>query len=211
MNKNLSELRTDYNQPALEDSLKEANPWHLFETWFEEALLDYPSTANACTLSTCGSDGFPKGRIVLLKEYTPKGLVFFTSYQSQKGIAISENPKGTLSFYWEKLFRQVLFTGTIETISREKSEEYFLSRPIESQVSGCISSQSQVIENREVLEKEYSNLMNSKKEMKCPEDWGGYLLKPKTIEFWQGREKRLHDRLEFTFTEQGIECHRLAP
>ncbi len=166
------------------------------------------------TLATASSDGIPSARIVLLKEYDINGFTFFTNYNSFKGQQLAENPKACLVFFWKELERQVRITGLIEKISSAASDEYFNSRPQGSQVGAIASPQSQVIENREWLDNHYSKLEKElhDKKLQRPPHWGGYIVKPVIIEFWQGRPSRLHDRLQYTLEENGTwKIERLAP
>ncbi len=169
---------------------------------------------NAMTLATASADGFPSARIVLLKDFNEKGFVFFTNYSSFKGKQLEENPKACLVFFWKELERQVRITGLIEKISDSENDEYFYSRPKESQLGALASPQSQVIENREWLEDNYKKLLDEAvdKDVKRPAHWGGYRVKPVIIEFLQGRPGRLHDRLQYTLQENGEwKIERLAP
>jgi len=187
----------------------------LFQTWFYEVEqsggLDEP---NAMTVSTLGLDGFPKNRVVLLKKYNHEGFIFYTNYESEKGKAISANPKMCLSFFWPNLERQIIVKGTAEKIAKNLSDGYFESRPEGSQLGAIVSNQSSVIASREVLEQKLKVLEATYKgkEIKRPDNWGGYLVKPVSIEFWQGRPNRLHDRIRYTLQEDlDWKIERLAP
>jgi len=189
------------------------NPLSQFDQWFKEALDAKVIEINAMTLSTLGEDGIPNGRIVLLKE-VDTGFVFFTNYQSQKGRELEKNPFGSLTFFWPELERQVRIKGNIDKVSEKLSDEYFLSRPIGSQIGAWTSPQSTKINSREELhsrqkeiEKKFENSPITR-----PPHWGGYRLTPNYIEFWQGRPSRLHDRVCYELQENGDwELSILAP
>jgi pyridoxamine 5'-phosphate oxidase len=215
MQKDLSDYRKSYEKSALmEDSISD-NPIQLFQTWFYEVEksggVDEP---NAMTVSTVGLDGFPKSRIVLLKKYTHEGFIFYSNYNSEKGNAISANPKICISFFWANLERQIIIKGTAEKLAKNLSDGYFESRPDGSKLGALVSDQSSVIASRSVLEdklialeKEYEG-----KEIKRPENWGGYLVRPVSMEFWQGRPNRLHDRIRYSLTDEfDWKMERLAP
>ena len=186
-----------YQTKLLEEQNIPGNPLTLFEQWFEEALSKEFIEPSAMNLSTVSPDGVVSSRMVLLKAFNNKGFVFFTNYKSQKAKDLSINKNVALTIWWDKLYRQVRITGAAEKVLREESVEYFRSRPIGSQLGALASQQSTVIENYSVLEKEYERLeaMYKNQEVPCPEHWGGYLVVPLKIEFWQGRPNRLHDRL----------------
>nr|MBX2828189.1 pyridoxamine 5'-phosphate oxidase [Flavobacteriaceae bacterium] len=169
--------------------------------------------ANAMTLSTLGEDGFPKGRIVLLKKYDENGFYFYTNYSSEKGKAIASHPEVSLSFFWPNLERQVLIKGTAQKTSADDSSNYFASRPKGSQLGALVSHQSSVVANREVLEDELKALEAhyEEKDVPRPEDWGGYVVKPVEFEFWQGRPNRLHDRIRYRLEGLDWIIERLAP
>ena len=209
----LSEIRKEYSLKTLDIKDVKSNPIHQFQVWFEEAVDSEVFEVNAMCLSTIGKDGFPAGRIVLLKG-VDHGFVFFTNYQSDKGKEIAQNPKVSLTFFWAELERQVRVTGTLEKISPEESDEYFFSRPIGSQIGAWSSPQSQKIPNREVLEDKIEELKQrfEKESISRPPHWGGYRLLPIRFEFWQGRPSRLHDRIAYEkASEDSWEISRLAP
>jgi pyridoxamine 5'-phosphate oxidase len=196
--KDLSNYRKAYTKSELLENNVPENPMELFRTWFHEVeehfSVDEP---NAMTIATIGLDGYPKSRVVLLKKFTYEGFIFYTNYDSEKGKAIENNPNVCLSFFWHAAERQIIIKGNAEKISANLSDGYFESRPKGSQLGALASNQSEVIENRsvldnklKVLEKEYEG-----KEVPRPQNWGGFIVKPIAIEFWQGRPNRMHDRL----------------
>ncbi len=215
MQKDLGDYRKSYEKSALmEDSISD-NPIQLFQTWFYEVeKSDGVDEPNAMTVSTVGLDGFPKSRVVLLKKYTHEGFIFYTNYNSEKGRALSEYPKICLSFFWPSLERQIIIKGTAEKLAKNLSDGYFESRPDGSKLGALVSDQSTVIESRGVLEDKLSQLEKeyNGKEIERPEHWGGYLVRPVSMEFWQGRPNRLHDRIRYTLTEDfDWKMDRLAP
>ncbi|WP_300023482.1 pyridoxamine 5'-phosphate oxidase [uncultured Maribacter sp.] len=215
MQKDLGDYRKSYEKSALvEDSISD-NPIQLFQTWFYEVEnSDGVDEPNAMTVSTVGLDGFPKSRVVLLKKYTHEGFIFYTNYNSEKGKAISENPNLCLSFFWANLERQVIIKGVAEKLPENLSDGYFESRPEGSKLGALVSDQSTVIDSRAVLEDKLAKLEKeyNDKEIERPKHWGGYLVRPLSIEFWQGRPNRLHDRIRYTLTsEYDWKIERLAP
>ncbi|SHE75745.1 Pyridoxamine 5'-phosphate oxidase [Psychroflexus salarius] len=215
MQDNLHDYRKSYTKSALTRDNLDANPMQQFRTWFYEA--DNSNTvdeANAMSVSTIGEDGFPKSRVVLLKSYNENGFVFYTNYNSEKGQALINNPKTCLSFFWSALERQVIIKGVAEKLPEHQSDNYFASRPKGSQLGALVSPQSQVIKNRTILEDKLKELEEdyAHKEINRPRNWGGFLVKPQSIEFWQGRPNRLHDRFLFTLQEDfDWKIERLAP
>lgn len=199
----VASMRTDYNlgRKLDADELEVKNPISLFEIWFDEAKnTEGIGEANAMTLATSTKSGIPSARVVLLKGFDKKGFKFFTNYQSRKGKELDENPNAALLFLWQPLQRQVRIEGVVEKLTEEESTEYFHSRPLGSQIGACISHQSSVIPNRQVLidkEKELTEKFAGYDKIPKPSFWGGYRVIPKVIEFWQGQSKRLHDRIEF--------------
>jgi pyridoxamine 5'-phosphate oxidase len=207
-------IRKDYRLQSLNEEEVDANPVKQFEIWWGHAINSKIEEPNAMTLATATLEGKPSARIVLLKKITDKGFVFFTNYESRKGKEINENPFASITFFWKELERQVRAEGEVEKISDAESDEYFAMRPFESRIGAWSSPQSEVILNREVLEKavtSYSTKFNTG-EIPRPKHWGGYLLKPNLVEFWQGRPGRLHDRLQYKLTKDlNWKIERLAP
>lgn len=215
MQKDLGDYRKSYEKSALiEDSISD-NPMALFQKWFYEVeASDGVDEANAMTVATIGLDGFPKNRVVLLKKYTHEGFIFYTNYESEKGKAIARNPQVCISFFWPTMERQIIIKGTAEKIAENLSDGYFESRPVDSKLGAIVSDQSNVISSRKVLEEGLRKLQNEykDKEIQRPKFWGGYLVKPVSIEFWQGRPNRLHDRIRYTLQENfDWKIERLAP
>ncbi len=192
----LSNLRKNYNSGELNESNLTNDPFKLFEIWFNEALLNDKQEANAMVLSTVSENQSPSSRFVLLKDYSEKGFVFFTNYNSKKGKEIEGNKYVALLFFWPSLERQVRIEGTIKKTSAKVSDEYFYSRPVESQASAIISKQSTVINNYNNLVIKQQQILNSNF-LKRPRNWGGYIVTPILFEFWQGRINRLHDRIQY--------------
>ena len=185
---------------ALTKSNIDANPIRQFQAWLDEVRGSGVSEQDAIsmTLGTAGKDGQPSARIVLLKSFDDRGFVFYTNYHSRKGKELSGNPRACLLFYWPQLWRQVRIEGDIAKVSTAESEEYFQSRPLGSRLGAWASDQSEVVETREVLEARFAELEKRfGEDVPRPEHWGGYRLKPNSIEFWQGRDNRLHDRLRY--------------
>ena len=185
-----------------------------FRKWFYEAKdSESVEEVNAMTLTTVGLDGFSKGRVVLLKKYDECGFYFYTNYLSEKGKSIAQNNKVSLSFFWPSLERQIIIKGTASKTSEDDSNNYFNSRPKGSQLGALVSNQSEVIENRKVIENKLALLENqySDKEIKKPANWGGYLVSPISIEFWQGRPNRLHDRIRYRLSHLDWIIERLSP
>ena len=214
MRDNLHDYRRNYEKGELSKESVDPNPMQQFRTWFYE-VQDYGGVdeVNAMTISTLGEDGFPKGRVVLLKKYDENGFYFYTNYTSEKGQSISKNDKVSLSFFWPNLERQIIIIGTAEKTSSDDSDNYFASRPKLSQLSAWVSNQSDVINNGRSLEDELAELEKrfENKEVPRPEDWGGYVVRPVSIEFWQGRPNRLHDRIRYRLEGWDWIIERLAP
>jgi pyridoxamine 5'-phosphate oxidase len=215
MDKDLGNYRKAYSKEQLLEANITDNPMELFQKWFYEVDTNFEvEETNAMTLSTIGLDGYPKSRVVLLKRYTYEGFIFYTNYNSEKGRAIEKNPNVCLSFFWHSAERQIIIKGKAEKIAENLSDGYFESRPRGSQLGAIVSKQSDVIPDRKYLEIKLSKLEESykDKEILRPEFWGGYIVKPVEIEFWQGRPNRLHDRIRFLLQEDyNWKIDRLSP
>jgi pyridoxamine 5'-phosphate oxidase len=210
---NLTELRREYRQGALDETHVEADPLKQFHHWLRQALTAEITEPYAMTLATVDANGQPSARIVLLRHADERGFSFFTNYQSRKGRELAHQPRAALVFYWPELERQVRIEGVVEPVTAAESDAYFAARPRGSQLSAVASAQSEVIPNRAVLEERVAELDRKYADQPVPRPahWGGYRLMPQMMEFWQGRENRLHDRLRFRRTEQGWIRERLAP
>lgn len=215
MHEDLGNYRKTYQKEELLESGVPENPMELFRHWFYEiessGSTDEP---NAMNVATNGLDGFPKNRMVLLKRFTAEGFVFYTNYESEKGKAIAADPRVCLSFYWAFLERQIIIKGTAEKLAENLSDGYFESRPEGSKLGAIVSRQSEVIPSRDYLEGELKALEQryEGKEIPRPAYWGGFLVRPHSLEFWQGRPNRLHDRLRYTLQEDwDWKLERLAP
>jgi pyridoxamine 5'-phosphate oxidase len=209
----IADLRREYASRALIESDAHDDPMRQFGLWFEEALETQLLDVNAMTLATATPSGEPSARTVLLKGFDERGFVFFTNYESAKGAQLAANPRACLLFFWAELERQVRISGDVEQTSREESEQYFLSRPLESQIGAWASAQSRPVSNRAELEERYATLLSNYAEgnIPVPHYWGGYRVRPDAIEFWQGRKSRLHDRLLYTKRDGAWSRVRLAP
>ncbi|MBC6417418.1 MAG: pyridoxamine 5'-phosphate oxidase [Prochloron sp. SP5CPC1] len=214
MNLSVANLRQNYTRAGLTEGDALSDPLEQFKIWFAEAVEAQLLEPNAMTLATVGPGGQPSARIVLLKGFDERGFVFYTNYQSSKGKQLEEKPKAAIAFWWGELERQVRIEGTIEKVAPEESDQYFQSRPLNSQLGAWVSNQSQVIPSREVLEKRFEQLRleYEGKTIPRPPYWGGYRVMPKQFEFWQGRPSRLHDRLLYRLLEDGSwRIERLSP
>lgn len=214
MQSNIAGLRKDYSQKILSETSILPDPVKQFDQWWQEAIAAKIDEVNAMTLATSSVDGLPSARTVLLKGFSENGFIFFTNYESYKGKQLAENPRACLLFFWKELERQVRIVGIVQKVSEKDSDAYFHSRPVSSQVSAIVSPQSTVIENREWLEDRYVEFQqkNSPGTIHRPKHWGGYIVNPVSIEFWQGRPSRLHDRIEYSLQEEGgWKIERLAP
>lgn len=214
MNNDLSNYRKSYEKSQLTKSSVDDNPMMQFRKWFYEVeAMGGIEEVNAMTVSTIGLDGFPKSRIVLLKHYDENGFVFYTNYDSEKGKALIANPKVCISFFWPTAERQVIIKGIAEKTSAVQSDNYFDSRPEGSKLGAVVSPQSQVIPNYEYLEQKLNELerKHQNQPVSRPEHWGGFLVRPMVIEFWQGRPNRLHDRIRYTLEDMNWKIERLAP
>jgi len=201
MQNDLSNYRKTYRKDTLPEENTPEDPLELFREWFRVIdASEHVEEPNAMTLATLGPDGYPKSRIVLLKKYTPEGFIFYTNYQSEKGKAIAANPNVCLSFFWPVTEQQVIVKGTAEKVLETLSDTYFESRPEGSKLGALASEQSKVIPSRKALEEKLEALKAQYrgKTIPRPSHWGGYLVKPVAIEFWQGRANRLHDRIRYT-------------
>ena len=215
MNNDLGNYRKSYDKGSLLESGISDNPLELFQKWFSEVDQHFPQDeTNAMTLSTLGLDGFPKGRVVLLKKYMQQGFIFYTNYESEKGKSIIAHPKVSLSFHWAGAERQVIIKGKAEKIAVDVSDGYFESRPRGSQLGAHASQQSTVVPNRQTLENQLKTLEEKfkNKSIPRPEFWGGFIVKPIEIEFWQGRANRLHDRIRYQLqSDFNWKVERLSP
>lgn len=202
------------SDPGLTRKNVDPNPFKQFGKWFQAAAEAEPVLPEAVSLATANREGRPSSRMVLLKDFDERGFVFYSNYESRKGKELAENPNAALCFYWRQLERQICITGTVSKVSREESESYFQTRPRGSQIGALTSRQSEVIAAREVLESRFQQLMAEYegREILLPSYWGGYRLSPDTVEFWQGRPDRLHDRLLYKRQPGGPwELERLSP
>ncbi|MBA0885005.1 pyridoxamine 5'-phosphate oxidase [Flavobacterium undicola] len=211
----LSHYRKSYEKSELLESNIPEDPINLFHRWFHE-VEDFggDEEINAMTVSTIGLDGYPKARVVLLKKYNEEGFVFYTNYNSEKGKAIEQNPKICLSFFWHGAERQVIIKGIAEKTSESISDNYFDSRPDGSKLGAIVSNQSEVIPSRDYLEENLKQLESEFESMLIPrpKHWGGYLVVPFEVEFWQGRANRLHDRIRYTIQKDySWKVERLSP
>ena len=213
--KDLSNYRKSYEKSQLNEEGLPEDPLTLFRNWFIEAeAFGLSGEVNAMTVATIGLDGFPKSRVVLLKQFTYEGFVFFTNYNSEKGKAIAANPKVCLSFFWQEMERQVIIKGIADKVPASISDSYFESRPQGSRLGAAVSPQSEVIPSRDYLENELQNLEKQYegRDIPRPEHWGGYIVRPAEIEFWQGRANRLHDRIRYSLQKDlSWKAERLAP
>ena len=215
MEKDLSNYRKSYEKGELLLENAPENPIELFRNWFIEIDTHFNiDETNAMTISTIGLDGFPKSRVVLLKKYTYEGFIFYTNYNSEKGRAIAANPNVCLSFFWHSAERQIIIKGKAEKIPENLSDGYFESRPRGSQLGAIVSNQSEVVLDRNELESKLKALEDAYegKEIERPAHWGGFIVRPVELEFWQGRPNRLHDRIRYQLqSDYNWKVERLAP
>jgi pyridoxamine 5'-phosphate oxidase len=209
----LADLRKDYALAGLIEKDLAKDPFRQFEKWFQEAEAAKVTEPNAMVLSTATRDGRPSSRTILLKGLDGRGFVFYSNYESRKGRELDANPRASLLFPWIALERQVIVEGTVNKVAREESEAYFHSRPRLSQLGAWVSAQSTIISGRKVLEDSLKALEQkyAGQEVPLPPQWGGWRLIPETVEFWQGRRSRLHDRLRYRREKDGWVIERLAP
>ncbi len=209
----LSSIRRDYGQANLLKKNIDKNPFIQFQLWFDEVLNTEHNDPTAMTLATVDDQGQPDSRVVLLKEYTDDGFIFYSNYDSTKAHQLERSPRCALNFFWPEMARQVRIHGKAIKISPEKSDQYFASRPRMSQISAWVSRQSDVVESRVVLETRFKELISQyeNKAVPRPDYWGGYLVVADYFEFWQGRDCRLHDRLAYRLIKDEWICERLSP
>ncbi len=209
----LRDIRTNYQKSELTEQSVNNDPIQQLSLWLKDAIADQKPDPTAMVLSTIDQAGHPESRVVLLKELTPEGLIFFTNYNSKKGRQIINNQYVSVVFFWAEQERQVRIKGKAEKISDEDSVSYFKSRPLESQLGAWASPQSELIESRQILNDNYAHFQQffEINEIKKPPHWGGFLIRPEYFEFWQGRSNRLHDRIEYCREDQNWVIHRLAP
>ena len=210
----VADMRESYHTDGLDESTIENNPIKLFKSWFNHAVKQDILEPNAMTLATADENGKPSARIVLLKDFDERGFVFFTNYKSIKGRQLEQNPNAALVFWWVSLARQIRIEGKVKKVSAAESDAYFNSRPLGNQLGAVVSNQSKKIPSYSYLENQFEEISKKYKNKKVerPDYWGGYRVKPAMIEFWQGRENRLHDRLGFTKTDSNKwKLDRLSP
>ena len=212
----MEDMRKQYTRSGLAESDCHSNPIEQFRNWFDEMVQHNPVDwfePNAMTLATADQDGNLAARIVLLKGFDESGFVFYTNYESAKGKELADNPKASLAFYWPFMERQVRIDGSVQKVSREQSDKYFHLRPRGSQLGAVVSPQSQVLASRAELETKVAELEQqlAGQTVSLPDHWGGYVVYPTQIEFWQGRENRLHDRIQYIRSGDGWKLQRLAP
>lgn len=212
-NPNISQLRKEYTLNSLDKRNTAADPLDQFRLWFDQALKAGIEEPNAMTLATVSKDKMPSARMVLLKEIEQGGFVFYTNFNSRKGVHLQKNPAAALVFFWPALERQVRIEGHVARIDDNKASVYFRERPLESQVSAIISPQSQPVPSRKYLENlhDYFLASNPGGQFQRPDNWGGFIVLPQRIEFWQGRHSRLHDRIQYLLVDGKWHKERLAP
>ena len=211
--RSIADIRRDYGELNLNEELLPEDPIAQFHLWFEDVLKNETNDPTAMVLSTVDDKGCPDSRVVLLKGLEEGDFVFYTNYQSSKATQLQNKPYAALNFYWPQMARQVRIRGQVKQVSQEQSDRYFLSRPIKSQCSAIISPQSHEVPSRESLETALNDLIQkyAQEPVLRPEHWGGYRVIPDEIEFWQGRDNRLHDRIRYCRQNGQWQHHRLAP
>ena len=211
--KDILTIRNDYQLKRLAKNQFKPDPMQQFEKWMKEVLASEIREPNAMILSTVGTTGAPSARVVLLREVNSEGFIFYSNYLSRKGNQMEQNNNVSLTFFWKEIERQVRVEGKAIRIDNQKSDAYFASRPVDSQIGAMVSPQSKPIPSREYLTRLFATFKkkNADKIIPRPEHWGGYLVKPDMIEFWQGRPNRLHDRIAYYRKEDDWEIQRLAP
>ena len=208
----LADIRRDFASDGLTETDLAANPFEQFAVWMDDALKADVLDPNAMTVSTIGNDGKPSVRVVLLKFFDENGFVFFTNYESKKGTDLTNNPQTVFHFFWPQLNRQVAIYGSVEKTSREESEKYFQSRPVDSRLAAWASAQSSVIASRASLENRFDEFREKfGDDVPLPPFWGGFRLTPDKFEFWQGRQNRLHDRICYERSNDEWRICRLSP
>ncbi len=209
----LRDIRKSYEFSTLTEENISKNPFEQFQIWLNDATNSEELEPTAMVVSTVDNDLQPHSRVVLLKDFNDKGLVFYTNYAGAKATQIATNPKVSVLFFWQNLERQVRITGIVEKVSEKESNDYFKSRPIDSQLGAWSSAQSTVIQNHDLLDERFAYYKNKfGNDIPRPEHWGGFVIRPQSFEFWQGRQNRLHDRIFFSKTEEDCwKIDRLAP
>ena len=209
----IASIRKDYSLKTLDENEVDLNPFVQFSSWWKEAINSSIDEVNAMTLATSDLSGKPSARIVLLKGFTEEGFIFFTNYNSHKSNELLVNPQAALVFFWKELERQVRIEGTVLKTSVEANEQYYNSRPVGSRIGAWASPQSTVVTNRTELENRVTEAESrfAGSEIQCPPFWGGYIIKPTLFEFWQGRQSRLHDRVQYNLYKGMWKIARLAP
>jgi len=213
MKKDMADIRTDYTKKSIRQVELNTDPIQQFQIWFDHALNAKVVEVNAMVLSTVSKQGEPSGRVLLLKAVEHSGFTFFTNYSSSKAKDLEANPNASMTFFWPELEQQIRIAGKIEKLDSASSDAYFHSRPRASQISALVSNQSNKIDSRDALTREVERLekLYENKEISRPQNWGGYVLKPVKVEFWQGRASRLHDRFLYELIDGSWQISRLAP
>jgi pyridoxamine-phosphate oxidase len=209
----INTLRHDFSKQTLNENDVNLNPILQFEKWFKEAVDSKVNEPNAMTVCTASKNGKPSARILLLRNFNENGFVFYTNYNSRKGEEIEQNPQAALLFFWPELERQVRIEGTLEKQSAAESDVYFNTRPRGSKLGAWSSPQSKTVNSRKILDDAYNTYSEKfpTENVPRPDFWGGYVLKPQSIEFWQGRPSRMHDRILYTLEQNNWKIERLAP